>query len=142
MDKYYLSLEMLVVVGIYSLLWFIVGIRLGQHLPREKPVRPRKNSRDNSNERRHRGDNGNIELYIGNLSYDVTEKEVKKLFREYGDVASVRLINNKFNGKSKGYGFIEMTVRSEAEMAIRKMNNKDIMGRRIIVNEAKTSARS
>lgn len=141
MDKYILSLEMLVVVGVYSLVWFIVGIKIGELLSGTKKGSSKKGKRkSNSTERRAPG-KGCIEIYVGNLSYDLSESEIRKQFKEYGKVVSVRLIKNKFNGKSKGYGFIEMNNRNDAELAIRKMNNKDILGRRIIVNEAKTDAR-
>ena len=140
MDKYFLSLEMLIVVGVYSLVWFIVGVKLGELLPSSPKGSPKKRGRKNDNTRRAPG-KGCIEIYVGNLSYDVGEGELRKQFKEYGRVVSVRLIKNKFNDKSKGYGFLEMNNRNDAELAIRKMNNKEILGRRIIVNEAKTDAR-
>ena len=131
---------MLVVVGIYSLVWFIVGIKLGELLHAKKRDSSKK-SREPKSDSRRGPTKGCVEIYVGNLSYDVSEGELRKQFKDFGKVASVRLIKNKYNGKSKGYGFIEMSNRNDAEMAIRKMNNKDIMGRRIIVNEAKTDAR-
>lgn len=131
MDKYYLSMEMLAVVGVYSLLWFIIGLRIGQQLE----------AQDNTGASgRKRTSSGGVELYIGNLAYSIDEKEIKKLFREFGKVTSVRLIKNKFNGKSKGYGFVEMADRKDSDSAIRDLNNTEVRGRRIIVNEAKTSA--
>jgi RNA recognition motif-containing protein len=143
MDKYFLSLEVLVVVGMYSLAWFIVGVKLGQHTDTKKGRKPAGKRRGGSDRNRgERGRNtGDVELYVGNLSYDVSEKDLKQSFSEFGKVSSIRLIKNKFNDKSKGYGFIEMPDRNEAEMAIRRMNNKDVQGRRIIVNEAKTRER-
>ncbi len=143
MDKYFLSLEELVVVGVCSLAWFVVGLQLGSRRNKKKGRGPSAKRRGGSD--RNRGgrgpSNGDVELYVGNLSYDVSEKDLKQAFKEFGKVASIRLIKNKFNDKSKGYGFIEMPNRNEAELAIRRMNNKDIQGRRIIVNEAKTRER-
>jgi len=82
-----------------------------------------------------------IEIYVGNLSYDMSEKELLKCFEPYGKVLSARLIENKFNGKSKGYGFIEMINRPEAEAAVKALNGKEIKGRKMVANEAKTRAR-
>ena len=80
---------------------------------------------------------GSIEIYVGNLSYDMTEDQLRKEFEAYGKVNSARLITNRFNGKSKGYGFVQMPVREEAEKAVAALNDKDIMGRKMRCNEAK-----
>ncbi len=82
-----------------------------------------------------------IELYVGNLSYDISEADLKKTFGAYGDVLSVRIIKNKFNDRSKGYGFIEMAVQSGADKAVKAMHGKDIMGRKLVVNEARSRSR-
>ena len=80
---------------------------------------------------------GSVEIYVGNLSYDMTENQLRKEFEAYGKVNSARLITNRFNGKSKGYGFVQMPVREEAEKAVAALNDKEIMGRKMRCNEAK-----
>ena len=80
---------------------------------------------------------GSVEIYVGNLSHDMTEDQLRKEFEAYGKVNSARLITNRFNGKSKGYGFVQMPVREEAEKAVAALNDKDIMGRKMRCNEAK-----
>jgi RNA recognition motif-containing protein len=78
-----------------------------------------------------------MNIYVGNLLFDVTEGELKELFAPFGQVTEVRLIMDKFSGKSKGFGFIEMPSKEEAEKAIEGLNGKDIKGRAMTVNEAK-----
>jgi len=81
-----------------------------------------------------------VEIYVGNLSYDMTEAHMRKEFERYGTVKSARIITNRFNSKSKGYGFIEMLNRKEAEAAIKALHDKDICGRKLRVNEAKNKS--
>jgi len=80
---------------------------------------------------------GSVEIYVGNLSYDMTEDQLRKEFEAYGKVNSARLITNRASGKSKGYGFVQMPVRAEAEKAVAELNDKDILGRKMRCNEAK-----
>ena len=80
---------------------------------------------------------GSVEIYVGNLSYDMTEEQLREAFAAYGKVNSAWLIMNRFNGKSKGYGFVQMPDRAEAEKAIAALNDKDILGRKMRCNEAK-----
>ncbi|MBR3084778.1 MAG: RNA-binding protein [Kiritimatiellae bacterium] len=80
-----------------------------------------------------------VEIYIGNLSYDTTEAYLRKEFEKYGEVATVRIITGHSSHKSKGYGFIEMPNRPEAEKAIAAMHGADVQGRRLHVNEARNS---
>lgn len=80
---------------------------------------------------------GSIEIYVGNLSYDLTEDRLRKEFEAYGKVNSARIITNRFNGKSKGFGFVHMPDRAEADAAIAGLSEKDILGRRLRCNEAK-----
>jgi len=80
---------------------------------------------------------GSVEIYVGNLSYDMTEDQLLKEFAAYGKVNSARLITNRYNGKSKGFGFVQMPNRSEAEAAVAALNDKEIMGRKMKCNEAK-----
>ena len=88
---------------------------------------------------RSRGDC--VELYVGNLSYDMTEAQMRTEFERYGTVKSARIITHRFNHRSKGCGFVEMPVRSEAEAAIKATNGHDFLGRKLRVNEAKNKSR-
>ncbi|MHC4149967.1 MAG: RNA recognition motif domain-containing protein [Planctomycetota bacterium] len=78
-----------------------------------------------------------MNIYVGNLVFDVTEDDLREAFKQFGEITEVRLIMDKFSGKSKGFGFIEMPSKDEAEKAIEEMNGKEFMGRAINVNEAK-----
>jgi RNA recognition motif-containing protein len=78
-----------------------------------------------------------MNIYVGNLSFDVTEGDLKELFSPFGEVTEVRLIMDKFSGKSKGFGFIEMPSEEEAKKAIEELNGKDVKGRDMTANEAK-----
>ena len=80
---------------------------------------------------------GSVEIYVGNLSYDMTEDQLRREFEAYGTVNSARLITNRYNGKSKGFGFVQMPNRAEAEKAVAALNEKDVMGRKMKCNEAK-----
>ena len=131
-------------VALYCIACFLLGIIVGRILATKKQSSPGRSRRDNgrdNNDERGRGDGTNVELYVGNLSYDVDEREMRKIFEAFGKVASARIIQNKFNGKSRGYGFVEMPDRDQAMAAIRALNGNDIKGRRIVVNEAKSEAR-
>lgn len=76
-------------------------------------------------------------LYVGNLSYNTSEEDLKTLFESYAPIESVRIITDKFSGKSKGFGFVELSDSGKADQAIEELNEKEISGRAIIVNEAK-----
>lgn len=78
-----------------------------------------------------------MEIYVGSLAYSVTESDLKEAFTEFGEVSSVRLVSDKFSGKSKGFGFVEMPNSSEAEAAIAALNESSFKGRDIKVNQAK-----
>ena len=80
---------------------------------------------------------GSVEIYVGNLSYEMTEPQVREMFEKFGKVNAVRLVINRFNGKSKGFGFVQMPVRQEAEAACAALNDSEVMGRRVKCNEAK-----
>lgn len=87
------------------------------------------------------GDGDCVEIYVGNLSYDMSEAQMRKEFEKYGAVKSARIISNRFNHKSKGFGFVEMPNRPEAEAAIRALHDRDSLGRKLRVNEAKNKSR-
>lgn len=80
---------------------------------------------------------GSVEIYVGNLSYDMTEDQLKAEFEKYGKVNSVRLVTNRYNGRSKGFGFVQMPNRAEAEKACEELNDHEVLGRKIKCNEAK-----
>jgi len=82
---------------------------------------------------------GSVEIYVGNLSYDMTEDQLRKEFEAFGTVNSARLITNKYNGKSKGFGFVQMPNREEVEKAVAALNDKDILGRKMKCNVAKNT---
>ena len=76
-------------------------------------------------------------LYVGNLSYQTTEDDLKNMFGQCGTVASCQLIIDRFTSKSRGFGFIEMSTDEEAKKAIAELNGKDVDGRALTVNEAR-----
>ena len=76
-------------------------------------------------------------LFVGSLSYDVTQSQLEELFAGVGTVESATLITDKFSGQSKGFGFVEMSSDAEAQKAIEELNGKEVSGRNIVVNEAK-----
>ncbi len=78
-----------------------------------------------------------IEIYVGNLSYDMTNAQLNKAFAKYGTVKSARVIEHRHSHRSKGFGFVEMIYRPEAEAAIRALHGKKVMGRELRVNEAR-----
>ena len=77
-----------------------------------------------------------MNMYIGNLAYDVTENDLRNAFSEFGEVSSVKIITDKFSGRPKGFGFVEMPDNSEADQAIKALNGKVLNGRSIKVNQA------
>ena len=76
-------------------------------------------------------------LYVGNLGYDVTEADLNQLFSQHGQVTSTAVITDRDTGRSKGFGFVEMSTEEEAKAAIAALNGKDNGGRALTVNEAK-----
>ena len=76
-------------------------------------------------------------LYVGNLSYDVNDSDLQQLFSQHGEVQSATVIMDKMTGRSKGFGFVEMSSDQEAQAAISALNGKDYSGRALTVNEAK-----
>ncbi len=83
---------------------------------------------------------GIVEIYVGNLSYETDEDRLRKEFEKYGTVLSARIISNRFSHKSKGFGFVEMPNRPEAEAAIKALHDTEIQGRKLRVNEARNKA--
>ena len=78
-----------------------------------------------------------INIYVGNLSFDASESELKSLFESYGAVDSAKIIVDQFTNRSRGFGFIEMQNREEGLKAIQELDSKDLGGRSLKVNEAR-----
>ena len=78
-----------------------------------------------------------MKIYAGNLSFEVTEEDLRAAFAAFGQIESVSLIKDKYSGESKGFGFIEMPDKAQAQAAIAGLNGKDLKGRSINVNEAR-----
>ncbi|MHB1688274.1 MAG: RNA recognition motif domain-containing protein [Ignavibacteriaceae bacterium] len=78
-----------------------------------------------------------MNIFVGNLSRDVTDDDLKELFANYGQVKSAKVIRDMFSQESKGFGFVEMPGLSEAQKAMDELNTKDLKGKKITVNEAR-----
>jgi RNA recognition motif-containing protein len=78
-----------------------------------------------------------MNIYVGNLSFDVTEEDLRQAFEPYGQVESATVVKDKFSGQSRGFGFVEMPTKAEATAAISGLNGKDLNGRTLNVNEAR-----
>lgn len=77
-----------------------------------------------------------MNIFCGSLPFSLKEDELRGFFEEYGEVASVKIITDKFSGRSKGFGFVEMPVEDEARKAIAELNGAEVDGRTIVVNES------
>ena len=78
-----------------------------------------------------------MNLYVGNLSYDMSEENLRTEFAEYGEVQSAKIITDKFTGRSRGFGFVEMNSDDEGKKAMEALTGKDFEGRELVVNEAR-----
>ena len=78
-----------------------------------------------------------MNIYVGNLSRETTEDDLRQAFESFGQVKSTNIIKDRFSGESRGFGFVEMASKTEAQAAIADLNGKDLMGRAINVNEAR-----
>ena len=78
-----------------------------------------------------------MNIYVGSLSFELSDAELKQAFEAFGAVSSARIIMDRYSGRSKGFGFVEMANDTEAKAAIADMNGKDLKGRKIMVSEAK-----
>jgi len=78
-----------------------------------------------------------MNIYIGNLSYDVSEGNLRQAFEAFGQVSSARIVKDKYNGQSRGFGFVEMPEQSQAQAAIKSLNGKEFLGKQMSVNEAR-----
>lgn len=77
-----------------------------------------------------------MNLYVGNLSWTMTEDDLRTLFEQYGTVASIKIVKDRETGRSKGFGFVEMENDTEAQNALSSLYDKEIQGRKIVINEA------
>ena len=78
-----------------------------------------------------------MNIYVGNLSFDVTEQDLQETFEAFGEVTSVKIIKDKYSGQSKGFGFVEMSSKEDGESAINSLKEKEMKGRKLKVNEAR-----
>lgn len=78
-----------------------------------------------------------MRIYVGNLSYEATDVDLRTTFEDFGEVESATIIKDKFSGKSKGFGFVEMPSNEEAQSAIEGLNGHELKGRKLNVNEAR-----
>ncbi len=77
-----------------------------------------------------------MNIYVGNLPFNIGDEDLKKIFEEYGEVVSAKIITDKFTGRGKGFGFVEMESDDDAKTAIEELNNAEVGGRNIKVNES------
>jgi cold-inducible RNA-binding protein len=84
----------------------------------------------------------NMKIYVGNLSYEVTEEDLRQEFEAFGGVESVSVITDKYSGRPKGFAFVEMASKSESEAAISGLNGKILKDRTIVVNESRPRTES
>lgn len=82
-----------------------------------------------------------MNIYVGNLSYTLSESELRDAFAEFGEVSSVKVLMDRETGRSRGFGFVEMPNQSEGEAAVAQLNGKDLDGRALRVNEARPKER-
>ncbi len=78
-----------------------------------------------------------MNIYVGSLSYEITEEDLKQAFEAFGQVVSVNIIKDRYSGESRGFGFVEMPAKAEAQSAINDLNGKELKGRTLNVNEAR-----
>ena len=78
-----------------------------------------------------------MNIYVGNLSHDVSTEDLRQAFEAHGEVSSVRIIKDKYSGQPRGFGFVEMPDKTEAQTAIENLNGKDLHGQQMNVNEAR-----
>ena len=84
----------------------------------------------------------NQKLYVGNLSYSTTDEELKDLFAQHGTVQSTNVVTDRYTGRSRGFGFVEMGSGEEAQKAIEALNGTDFQDRNLVVNEARPKEKS
>ena len=83
-----------------------------------------------------------MNIYIGNMSFDTTEDQIRQAFEGYGEVSTVKIITNQDTGEARGFGFVEMSANNEAMAAISGLNGQELVGRTLRVSEAKQRTQS
>ncbi len=78
-----------------------------------------------------------MNIYVGNLNYNLSEDDLRQVFEEFGEVTSAKIIIDKYSGRGKGFGFVEMANDDEATAAIEALNDKEVSGRNMKVNQAR-----
>ena len=78
-----------------------------------------------------------MNIYVGNLSYEVAEDDLQQAFEAFGEVTSVNIIKDRWSGQSRGFGFVEMPTKAQAQSAIEGLNGKELKGRKLNVSEAR-----
>jgi len=78
-----------------------------------------------------------MNIYVGNLSSNATDETIREAFEAFGQVTSARVIKDKYSGQSRGFGFVEMLEQAQAQVAIKSLNGKELLGKQISVNEAR-----
>ena len=122
------------VLQLVALAFFVFGLLLGKSLSASRSSVPGRRSKNSGDK--------NCELYVGNLAYETTNDDLKRMFTSFGKIASARIITNRTSGKSKGYGFVQMVDDSGASAAIKGLSSEIVKGRRIVVSKAKQNSRS
>jgi RNA recognition motif-containing protein len=114
---------------------FVIGYLVGK-----SGSAPAKKSGGNQKSKKVYSGSG-VELYVGNLSYDIDDNMLTKEFASFGKVVSARVIKNKYNDRSRGYGFVEMANEKDADKAVKATHGKEILGRKLVVNVARSNSR-
>src|SRR4030043_220046 len=81
-----------------------------------------------------------MNIYVGNLSFETTDETIREAFESFGQVTSARVIKDKYNGQSRGFGFVEMPAQSQAQTAIKSLNGRELQGKQMSVKEARPRA--
>ncbi len=124
------------IAGVAGLACFVLGLIAGMAVGRST------GGGGGRGRESRRGSGGAAELYVGNLAYEMGEKELRKVFEPYGRVLSTRIIASKSSGASKGYGFVQMADIEGAKAAIEGLNSQKVQGRRLVVSEARSQAKN
>lgn len=126
-----------IIVPICFAIIFITGYGLGRMDRKEKREKAEIIEKAEITDHEKNEKNTEMTIYVGNLPYKTTEEELQAVFGLYGEIDSIKIIKDTFNGKSKGFGFIQMPVGAEAEAAIKDLDGAELGNRMLKVNEAR-----
>jgi RNA recognition motif-containing protein len=132
----FFTLKSVLLACVCVVLGFVIGFLAGRAKSRPGKPRPPQSRRSDEED-----DGEGVEMYVGNLSYEIDDHDLAKAFGEHGKVISARIIKHKLSGKSKGYGFVTMTNLGVADAARKAINGKELKGRKVVVSQAKSRAR-